>query len=359
MGKRLVIVYNEPRSSRYDSTGEFKAVLGVLDAVKAVYEALIELGHEVTLLPLMPPSTVARRKLKTIDADVVFNLFEGFCGEPETEVLVPEILTEMGIPYTGCQADIIKIALDKAKVKEILKAAGIPTPDFQLLKPATIDTFKLDFPCIVKPCAEDASHGISADSVVKDITALVKQVRIIAESYHNDALVERFVGGREFNATVMGNKQCVILPISEIIYSLSPEIPRILTFEAKWEPGSPYFVGTGVSCPAQVTASERKYINNTAISAFKLCIGRGYARMDMRMDEQGKLNIIEVNPNPDISPGTGAARQSNAAGMSYAEFISNILNLALERDKNDVENTPHVRRGQRVATHDTNKYARI
>ena len=82
------------------------------------------------------------------------------------------------------------------------------------------------------------------------------------------------------------------------------------------------------------------------MSAFKLLVGHGYARMDMRMDEAGKLNIIEVNPNPDISPGTGAARQSRAAGMSYAEFIGQIMNLALERDKNDSENPPDVSQGQ-------------
>ena len=164
--------------SYYDTTGEEKAVLGVLDAVKAVHKALLELGYEVTLLPLVPPFTEARKKLEALNVEVVFNLFEGFCGEPETEALVPETLTELGIPYTGCRADILKLALDKARVKEILKEAGIPTPDFQLLSPETLDTFRLDFPCIVKPRAEDASHGISADSLVKDFAALERQVRV-------------------------------------------------------------------------------------------------------------------------------------------------------------------------------------
>jgi D-alanine-D-alanine ligase len=357
--QRLAIVYNEPHPSRYSSTNEEKAVLGVLDAVNAVHKALLELGHEVTLLPLLPPFAEARKKLEALNTEAVFNLFEGFCGEPETEALVPETLTELGIPYTGCHADILKLALDKARVKEILKEAGIPTPDFQLLGPDTLDAFKLDFPCIVKPRAEDASHGISADSLVRDFAALEKQVRAVTESYSSGALVEHFIGGREFNATVMGNSQCVVLPVSEIAYLLSADIPRILTFDAKWEPGSPYFKGTKVVCPAKVTAPEREYIANTAMSAFKLLVGRGYARMDMRMDEAGKLNIIEVNPNPDISPGTGAARQSRAAGMSYAEFIGQIINLALERDKNDANNPPDVRQGQAGIAADAKKYARI
>jgi D-alanine-D-alanine ligase len=357
--KLIAIVYNQPEESRYNSTGEEKAVLDVLDAVNAVHEALLELGHEVALLPLVPPFTEARKKLKALNAEMVFNLFEGFCDEPETEPLVPATLNELGIPYTGCRANVLQLALDKARVKEILKEAGFSTPDFQLLSPATLGDFRLDFPCIVKPRADDASNGITVDSLVHDFTALERQVRLVSESYRGGALVEHFIGGREFNATVMGNAQSVVLPISEIAYSLSPEMPRILTFAAKWEPKSPYYKGTKVVCPAKVTPQEREHITNTTMSVFKMFIDSGYARVDMRTDEAGKLNIIEVNPNPDISPDAGAARQSRAAGMSYAEFIGRILNLALERDKNDAENPSHVSQRQAGAADNTGKYARI
>ena len=359
MFKRIAIVYNEPQPSGYDNTHEEKAVLGVLDAVTAVHRALLELGCETTLLPLVPPIEEARKKLAALNVDVVFNLFEGFCGEPETEALVPETLKELGIPFTGCEAAVIRLALDKAMVKEVLKEAGIPSPDFQLIDPQTIGTFKLGFPSIVKPRGEDASHGISADSLIKDFTSLERQVRMITATYHCGALVEKFIGGREFNATVMGNSECAVLPISEIVFSLAPEVPRILTFAAKWEPGSAYFKGTKVVCPAKITAEEREYIAGTALKAFRLVVGRGYARMDMRMDEAGKLNIIEVNPNPDISPETGAARQSAAAGMKYPEFIEKLVNLALEKEKNDRKNQPDVRRGQTGVDADTEKYARI
>lgn len=214
MRQRIAIVYNQPQSSRYDSTHEEKAVLGVLDAVNAVHKALRELDYDVSLLPLLPPLEEARQKLLELKTDMVFNLFEGFCGEPETEAMVTEIIGQSGIPYTGCSADILKLALDKARVKGILKEAGIPTPDFQVLGMDTMNTFKLDFPCIVKPRAEDASHGISADSLVKDLASLERQVRVITETYRSGALVEHFLGGREFNATVMGNWECVVLPIS-------------------------------------------------------------------------------------------------------------------------------------------------
>ncbi len=359
MYKSVAIVYNEPQPSGYDNTHEEKAVLGVLEAVSAVHQAMKDLGKNVELLPLVPPFEEARKKLESLNVDVVFNLFEGFCGEPQTEALVPEVLKELGIPFTGCKADILRLALDKARLKAVLKEAGIPTPEYQVLEPGNLNEFKLGFPCFVKPRSEDASHGISEDSLVNDFAALERQVRRITETYHCSALVEHFLSGREFNATVMGNSRCVVLPISEIVYELAPGIPRILTFAAKWEPDSIYFKGTKVVCPAEVTEEMRTYVAETARKAFKLVIGRGYARMDMRMDENGKLNVMEINPNPDISPETGAARQSAAAGMKYSEFINKLINLTLEIEKHERENTPDVRRGQTGADEDTQKYARI
>ncbi len=359
MRRRVAVVYNEPHPSRYDHNSEQKAVLGVIEAVNAVHQALIELGDDVVLLPLVPPFEEARRKLAELTVDVVFNLFEGFCGEPQTEALVPEALTELGLTFTGCQADVLRLALDKAKVKVILKSAGIPTPDFQLLNPETLHMFRLGYPCIVKPRSEDASHGINAESVVRDFASLKRQVTAVSEAYGGGALIEEFVGGREFNATVIGNNQHIVLPVSEIVYTLPPDIPRLLTFAAKWENDSIYYENTKVTCPAEVTPEEREYIADTALATFRLIDCTGYARVDMRMDEAGKLNVIELNPNPDISPGTGAARQAEAAGMTYAQFVDMILNLALEKKKHDRQDTTHVRQGQAGADADTTAYARI
>jgi D-alanine-D-alanine ligase len=358
MCARLAIVYNEPNPSRYDRAHEEKAVLGVLEAVAGVRRSLAEIGHDVVVVPLIPPFELAREKLASLKVDLVFNLFEGFCGEPETEALVPEALEELGLPYTGCQGAALRLALDKAKVKVLLKDAGIATPDFQLLNPEKAHSFRLDFPCIVKPRAEDASHGINDDSVVQDYTALERQVRKIAGSY-GSVLVERFIGGREFNATVIGNGEPHVLPVSEIVYFLPPEVPRILSFAAKWEPDSVYYRGTRVICPAEVDSKEREDIAGMARAAFRLLACRGYARVDMRRDEVGRLYVIEINPNPDISPDAGAARQARAAGMNYRQFIDMIVKMTLEREENDSPDTPYGRRGQAGTDANTEKCARI
>jgi D-alanine-D-alanine ligase len=329
MYKRVAVLYNKPVVQRYNSQ-EAVAVTDVLKAVLAVENSLIESGHTVILIPLIPPVNGLRNTLQSLDTDVVFNLFEGFDESSETEALVPEILEELRIPYTGCSGKTLRLALDKATAKKILKLEKINTPDFQVLSPATISSFNLSYPCIVKPREEDASHGLTADSVVSDYSSLKRQVSFISSAFGGDALVEEFIGGREFNATVIGNKDYQVLPVSEIVYDLPKELPKVLTFEAKWNEDSPYYIGTKVVCPAKILPSENQVIIDIVLKIARLFECRGYARVDMRQDKNGMINVIEINPNPDISPGAGTVRQVNAAHMPYTDFVNKIISLAME-----------------------------
>jgi D-alanine-D-alanine ligase len=328
---QVAIVYNEPIPGRYEAMDEGKAVLGVLEEVQAVHQALGELGYAAVRVSLSPPLEQAREKLEGLEADLVFNLFEGFDGRPETEALMAHILAELGLPYTGCPGSALALALDKARANALLEASGIATPRYQLLSPKTLSMFHLSYPCIVKPCAEDASHGLSEESVVYEPTSLGKQVARVSQLFGGQALVEEFVDGREFNVTVLGTRELTVLPISEIAYSLPPGMPRILSFSAKWEPQSIYFERTKVICPAEMGAELREHVAETALSVFRLLGCRGYARVDLRLDNEERLKVIEANPNPDISPDSGAARQAEAAGMTYSQFIERIALLALER----------------------------
>jgi D-alanine-D-alanine ligase len=359
MRTRVAIVYNEPHHSRYDAVSEEKAVLGVLEAVEAVHRALLELDFDVTRVPLVPPLERAKRKLRNLNTDLVFNLFEGFCGSPETEAVLPKILSEIGIPSTGCPTSALKLALDKAKMKVILKVAGIRTPDFQLLNPETLNWFRLGYPCIVKPRCEDASHGLSPGSVVNDSASLERQIGLVSNCYSGGALVEEFIDGREFNATILGDSEYRILPVSEIVYSLPSGMPRILTFAAKWEPDSAYFEGTKAVCPAEVEAEERERIAETAVAAFRIIGGQGYARVDMRMDCEEQVNVIEVNPNPDISPGSGAVRQAEAAGITYAQFIERIVQLAIYGEDNENRYSTYDSQRQNQHNENTAQYTGI
>jgi D-alanine-D-alanine ligase len=331
MGPRVAVVYNKPETSRFGVMNEILAVIGVLDAVHAVEKALIDLDYEVVLLPLSPPAEEIKPQLASLNANLIFNLFEGFDDCSETEALVPEAADELGIPYTGCSGNTLRQALDKAKAKTMLKSAGIRTPNFQVLTPATIPEFKLNFPCIIKPRSEDASHGLSEASVVRDEETLIKQVEVISKAFGGDALVEEFIDGREFNSTGLGNTEPVILPISEIEYHLPENLPRLLTFAAKWEEDSVYFIGTKPVCPARITPTQKRRISQIVTRTFHLFNCRGYVRVDLRMDTKGDFHVIEVNPNPDITPGNGTARHAEAIGITYTDFIKKIISLALER----------------------------
>jgi D-alanine-D-alanine ligase len=327
----VTIIYNEPSTSRYGAMHESKAVIGVLAEVAAVHSALVNLGYPVSLLPLPPPLGYTRGKLKELHTGIVFNLFEGFEGSPDTESAVADMLAEYKLTSTGCPGSALSLTLDKGKCKLLLEAAGIRTPRCQLLTSESLSAFQLNYPCIVKPCSEDASHGISEKSVVYDLASLMKQVCRVSKYYGGNALVEEYVEGREFNITVMGNKRPVTLPISEIAYSLPVGKPRILTYSAKWRPHSLYFEHTKVVCPALTDPAIKKRVIDTAVSVFKLMAGSGYARVDMRLDTAGHPQVLEVNLNPDIAPDSGAARQARAAGMNYNQFIAAIMHIALGR----------------------------
>jgi D-alanine-D-alanine ligase len=329
--RKIAVIYNKPGPQRYADMGENKAILAVLEGVVAVHQALGELGYEVTTVPLLPPYERARDILKAIGADLLFNLFEGFDGRPKTEATVAKMLSELGLVHTGCSSTALALALDKAKAKDLMQSHGISTPKYQLVTPETVSQFQLTFPCIVKPCGEDASHGLSADSVVQDQVSLERQVTTVSRVFGGKALVEEFVGGREFNVTVMGNDEVTVLPVSEIVFSLPPGMPPILTYAAKWEEGTLYFDGTKVVCPAEVGEEDRARLAQTATAVYKLLIQQGYARVDMRLDLEGNIHVLEANPNPDITPGSGAARQAAAAGMTYAQFVERIVSLALHK----------------------------
>jgi D-alanine-D-alanine ligase len=344
MCSRVAIIYNDPIPSRYELMGEAQAVLGVLDVVQAVRQALIELDYEVTLVALAPPLEAVREKLKELKTDLVFNLFEGFDGCPETEAVVAGMLSELGLVYTGCPATALSLALDKARTNALLEAHGLATPRYQVLTPETVDEFHLEFPCIVKPCAEDASHGLSEDSVVTDSASLAREVSHISQLFDGRALVEEFVDGRELNITVLGYKELVVLPVTEILYSLPVGMPKILTFSAKWEPDTLYFESSQPACPAEINDETYQRITLAALDAFKLLNCTGYARVDFRMGSDGIPKIIDVNPNPDLSPDYGVALQAQAAGMGYAQLVERIIQLALERSRVETRNKTRGRR---------------
>jgi D-alanine-D-alanine ligase len=181
---------------------------------------------------------------------------------------------------------------------------------------------------IVKPVAEDASIGVGPEAVVHSASALRERVAYILDTYRQVALAEAFVVGREFNVSIWGNPPQV-LPVAEIDFcAFSDPYERIVSFAAKWEEESFEYRNTPVLCPAPLRPDLEASIATTAMRAWRALGCRGYARVDMRLSEEGVPYVVEVNCNPDLSPDAGFYRAARTAGHSYGDMAEQILQIA-------------------------------
>jgi D-alanine-D-alanine ligase len=264
-----------------------------------------------------------------IRPDVVVNLCEAVFGYSQYEMNVPAILELLRIPYTGSPPLTLGLCQNKGLTKYVLRANGIPTPDYQILESFKAWKGGIDFPLIVKPLREDASLGITRKSFIRTNRQLKVRVDYINKRYKQPALVEKYVDGRELNVSILGYEKPRTLPISEIIFEFKGE-PKIVDYSAKWLEKSEEYKRTMPVCPAKLTSSLEKLVKRTALKAYKLLNCRDYARIDMRLKDDTPF-VLEVNANPDISHDSGFTRSLKVAGISFKRFIWEIISFAIQR----------------------------
>ncbi|MCX8170422.1 MAG: ATP-grasp domain-containing protein [Candidatus Bathyarchaeota archaeon] len=332
---RVGILFNSPSKPLRGEEIDYLAEEEVLDQVNAVQEALKRLGIHHHLFPVKDDIEETVKALKFLKPDVVINLCEGFMGDSSLEMHAPSILEILGIPYTGSPPLTLGLCQNKGLAKAVLKACGVPTPNYCVITERNSslkeDLKDLNFPLIVKPLREDASIGISRRSFVRDYMELKRQVEYIINLYRQPALVEEYIAGREFNVSILGNENPIILPISEIIFDFEDE-PKIVDYAAKWLKESEEYAKTKPVCPAKLSSEIRIKVENAALKAYEALGCRDYARVDIRFESKTETPyVLEVNPNPDISPEAGFTRSLKAAGISFEDFIEKILGFALER----------------------------
>jgi D-alanine-D-alanine ligase len=332
-GYNVVLLYNLLERLQKGEEKDALAEDAVIEEIGAVETAVRSLGHQCFVVAIRDEIFSVIYWLKEIRPDVVFNLCEGVYGNSCWEMDIPALLDLFHIPYTGSPPLTLGLCQNKGMVKDILHSQGIQTPPYTIYDRPVRQVKKGSFPVIVKPIHEDGSLGISKGSVVFDEAHLKKQIRYVIKKYGQPALVEEFVNGRELNVSVVEiNGKVDVLPISEIDYSEFPAgVPKICGYEAKWIPESVEYQKSKPVCPAPLEAEMKKRLEQTAIRVFKLFECRDYARVDFRVDQDGRIYVIEVNPNPDISPQSGMSREIKAKGMTYVQFIEGLLEKALQR----------------------------
>lgn len=336
--ERIVVLYNTDYDEEQAANANLPDAVSVRGSAKAIASALIESGYTVELTGVHGVEVYeVLARIAADKPDLLFNLCESMDGDPTNEPTFAGLLDLFDIPYTG--ADLLALAscLYKQRTKDILIAHGVPTPPYRFLKDdadlADPALDALDYPWFVKLGHEDASLGITEANVVANASALRARARELMTEHRQAVLAERYVEGREINVTVMGwRDRLEVLPLHEIDFAAMPsDRPRIVSYAAKWDENHVDYVGTKPvplrdAQPAVVSEIER-----VARAAFRALELRDYGRVDLRVDAKGVPWVIDVNPNPDISPDAGVARAAAAAGMSYPQMVSRIAELALAR----------------------------
>jgi D-alanine-D-alanine ligase len=328
---KVGVLFNSRTEAPRGEDADYIAHAEVEEQAEAVQKALEKLDFEYQLLPLEIDFELLVKTLKNRKLDVVINLCEGAFGDSHQEMNVPSLLELMGIPYTGSPPLALGIGQNKGLTKEILKANGLPTPKYKVLESPVDWKGEIGFPLFVKPLREDASIGISSKSYVRNDAELKTQVEYITYRYRQPALVEEYVAGRELNVAILGYKVPKVLPISEITFDFKDE-PKIVGFSAKWFKESEEYKKTNPVCPALLKPSVKNNIEKIALKAYKAIYCRDYARVDIRLRDNSPW-ILEINPNPDISPEAGFPRSLKAAGIRYEQFVEKIIQFAMQRGR--------------------------
>jgi D-alanine-D-alanine ligase len=327
---RVTVLFNQPVLSSQHPEADSES--WVATAVDDIARRLVKAGLHVTTLGAGRDLSVLQQHLTVSRADVVFNLFEGLADRPESEIEVARLLEELHIPFTGSGSEALQWALYKPLTKQHLQAADLPTPWFRVAKHSSDIEDDLPWPVIVKPAQRDASEGIEQANVVTDRAALTRRVSNLVEEYGSPVLIEEFLPGREFTVALLETPQLVTLPISEVQFGPPASMLwPILSYTAKWMPGSPDYEATAMEYRADVSPELTARLNLLATRAFRALDCRDYARVDLRLSRSGTPMILEVNANPDMSPTACFAGALASAGLDRTELIVGLVRRALAR----------------------------
>lgn len=328
---RVLAVMHEGMLPPEDATGK--------DSIEAPWKMefdvlthLTAMGHELRTLEVASDLGAIRRAIEAFRPHIVFNLLEDFADVPIYDQNVVSYLELLRVSYTGCNARGLLLARDKSISKKLLAYHRIRVPEFavfyrgrKMRRPP-----RLQFPLIVKSLVHEASTGISQASVVEDEDKLRERVAFIHERLETDAIVERYIDGRELYVGVLGNERLEVLPVWEIFLSQLPERAwAIATESVKWNARyqRKHRIRTGVA--KGLSEEARARIQKLAKRIYRNLYLSGYARIDFRMDSEGGIYVLEANPNPQLAYGEDFAESAEKAGIPYDQLLQKILNLGL------------------------------
>ncbi len=337
MGKlKVAVLYDRWEEPEEASASADKAPLTrTLDKKEVeheVVEALGKLGHDAELY-LLDGSMKGLHGIAKLDGDLIFNLVESFAGNDTADYCIAAYLELLDKRFTGSGSHGLLYAQDKAVAKKILEFHGIHTPVFARSFRGRLDfSHDLAFPVIVKPAREDGSIGIEFNAVVTSIRELMERIDWLHANFDSPVLIEEYVEGRELYVGVIGNDNATALPPIELDLSKLPEgTPRIAGAEVKWGKGTGAYRDTKSAVAEDLPEETVNLLQTTALGVYQALELRDYARIDMRLRPDGRVAVIEANPNPWLASKAEFAMAARKSGRTYSQLIGEIVDLAMAR----------------------------
>jgi D-alanine-D-alanine ligase len=287
-------------------------------------------GHRVRLLEIQGNHLVdALAPFDPAEA-VVLNCFEGLPGLDGGEAEIVDVLERLGFAYTGATPEAIRLSYDKPRVRSLLEENGVPVPCWAQFDEPGQHQWDL-FPAIVKPAWEHCSIGVDRWAVVLDADELARRVAHVIDAYGQPALVEDFIDGREFHVPLWGNETVEMLPPVEMDFSAFGDVrDRLCSYESKFDLDSTACRRIRSRIPARLTDDEQYALEAACLLAYRLVGCRDYGRIDVRQRD-GRMYVLDVNPNADLSADASIALAANKAGFCYGAMGSRLLEWAQNR----------------------------
>jgi len=321
MRKRKVVILHNQVSD--DSP---KDELDVLVQADEVFKSLSELGYQPVTVPFSLAFEKTIRAIKKLNPLFVFNLVESVEGNGQLIHLAPALLDHLNVPYTGCSQEAIFVTSNKILSKKLLQLAGIASPPW-LWAENPLEAQALGAGTyLLKSVWEHASNWFDDSSIVtvKDAVELRSFLEKKNQNGHGHFFAEKYIEGRELNVAILAG---TFLPASEIRFVEFPaDKLKIVDFRAKWEADSFEYIHTprcfDFSQADQPLLTELQVIARRCWEFFNL---RGYARVDFRVDGQGRPWVLEINSNPCLSPDSGFNAAAERMGLSFTNMVERII----------------------------------
>jgi D-alanine-D-alanine ligase len=330
--RRVLLMVHEKLVPPEDLSGLTEEQIDTFRTEYNVLAALTNLGHDVRVIGIGDRLSELREAVRDWQPHIVFNLLDEFSGIESYDHHVVGYLELIRQPYTGCNPRGMMLSRDKVLTKQVLAWHRVATPAFRLFpygKKIRLPR-QLPFPLFVKSATEDASLGISQASVVEDVQSLKERVEFIHEHVQSDALVEEYIDGRELYIGVLGNTRLMTLPVWEMSFGTLTELQAgIATRKVKWDRKYQKKHGISTGCAKNLGRDRENELQRLAKRIYRALHMTGYARLDLRMRDDGKVYLLEANANPDLTYGEDFAESAAAAGINYEKLIARIVNLGL------------------------------